>query len=158
MSNVRPTSMNTTSTPSHSARTSVRRSFHAGNRVPSEPLSLRSRFARAVRALPAGAPLALCSERASPSRARSVPLPKQSIQNRVFVRAPSFGQENVPSAAVREVSRSCFCRSTSTAAVRSRVSQAAPLHRSWCRPPRPNPSVEGTVKRLRLLSAPHLER
>ena len=158
MSNVRPTSMNTTSASSCSARTSLRRSFHAWNRVPSEPLSLRSRFAQAILALPVGAPIALCSERAIPSRARSVPLVKQSIQTRVFVQAPSFGQEKVPSAALREVSRSCICRSTSTAAVRSRVSQAAPLHRSWCRPPRPNPSVEGMAKRLRLLSTPHLER
>ena len=150
--------MNTTSPPSHSARTSLRRSFHAGNRMPSEPLSLKSRPARAARPSAIGAPLALCRQRATLSHSRVVLLVKQGIRNRAFVHAPSFGQEKVASAALREVPRSCICRSTSTAALGHRVSQAVLLQRSWCRPPRPNPSVEGTAKRLRLLSAPHLER
>ena len=153
-----PKRMNTKSAPSCVARTSMRSSLSEGTIVLSPPLGRKSQFARAVRALPAGAPLALCSERAIPSRARSVPLVKQGIQNRACVHAPSFWQKNGSPAALREVSRSCVCRSTSTTALRQRVSKAAPLHRSWCRQPRPNPSVEGTAKRLRLSSTPHLER
>ena len=153
-----PKSVNTKSATSYVEKTSPRGSLSEGTLVLSPPLGLKSRSARAVRALPAGAPLALCSERTIPARVRSVPLAKQGIQNRASVCAPSFWQKKVPPAALRERSRSCICRSTSIAAVRKRVSQSVPLQRSWCRPPRPNPAVEGTVKRLRLLSAPHLAR
>ena len=150
--------MNTKSAPSYAKRTSMRSSFPVGDRVLSPPLSLKSRSAQAVRALPAGAPLTLCSERATPSRARAASLARQSIQNRVFVHAPSFWQEEVLSLVSHELSRSCtrFCPSTSSG--RQLVSKRGVAQRSWWRQPRPNPSVEGTAKRLRLLSAPHLER
>jgi hypothetical protein len=153
-----PKSVNTKPATSYVEKASPRGSLSEGTLVLSPPLGLKSRSARAVRASPAGAPLALCSERPNPSRARSVPLVKQGIQNRASVCAPSFWQEKVPPAALRERSRSCIFRSTSTAAVRKHVSQSVPLQRSWWRQPRPNPSVEGTAKRLRLLSAPHLQR
>ena len=158
MSNVRPTSVNTNSAPSYARRTSLRISFPVGNHVPPPPLNLKSRFARAVRASPASAPPALCSERATPSRARAAPLVKQGIQNRAGVQVQSCMQEKVPSLVPHELSRSCtgFCPSTSS--VKQLVSKRVAAQRSWWRQPRPNPSVEGTAKRLRLLSAPHLER
>ena len=158
MSNVRPSRMNSTAAPCYAARASVRHGFPVGTLVLSPPLGLKSRFARAVRASPASAPPALCRERANPSRPWSGPLVQQSIQNRTFAQPQCFMQEKMPSAVLCKVSRSCIRRGPSTAAVRHAVSQAVPLQRSWCRQPRPNPSVEGTAKRLRLLSAPHLER
>ena len=158
MSNVRPSHMNSTAAPFYAARASVRSCFPVGTRVPYPPLGLGSRSAGAVRPLAAGAPPALCSERAIPSRVRSVSLATKSTQNRAFVRPQCFMQEKIPSAVLRRLSRSCTCRSPSTAAVRHVVSQAVAPQRSWCRPPWPNPSVEGTAKRLRLLSTPHLKR
>ena len=158
MSNVRPSCMNTNSALSYAARASFQSSSPIGTLVPSPPLGLRSRFARAVRASPAGAPPALCRERANPSRPWAGPLVQQSIQNRAFVHALCFVQEKVPSSVLHKVPRSCTRRCPSTAAVRHAVSKAVALQRPRCRQPRPNPSVEGTAKRLRLLSAPHLER
>ena len=150
--------MNSTAAPCYALRASSRSSFRVGTRVLYPSPGLKSRFARAVRPLAAGAPPALCSARAIPSRARSVPLVKQSIQNRAFIQALCCMQEKTQPSVLREVSRSCSRRCPSTAAVRHAVSQAVPLQRSWCRQPRPNPSVEGMAKRLRLLSTPHLER
>ena len=150
--------MNSTAASCYAARASLRSSFHVGTVVVSPPLGLKSRFARAVRASPASARPALCRERAIPSRSWSSPLVQQGIQNRAFVQPQCFMQEKPPPAICRNLSRSCNPRCPSTAAVRHAVSQAVLLQRSWCRPPWPNPSVEGTAKRLRLLSAPHLER
>ena len=158
MSNVRPSYMNSTAAPCCAARTSLRNAFHVGTLVLSPPLGRKSRSARAVRPSAAGAPPALCRERAIPSPARSVPLATQSLQNRAFAQTRCSMQEKVPSSNFREVSRSCTRRCPSTAAVRHAVSQAVPLQRSWCRQPRPNPSVEGMAKRLRLLSAAYLKR
>ena len=158
MSNVRPTSVNTNSAPSYATRASMRSGFPVGTRVPFPPLCLKSRFVRAVRASPVGAPLALCRESTIHSRARSVPLVKKNTQNRAFVQAPCCTQEKVPSLVPHELSRSCsgFCSSTSS--VRQLVSNRVATQRSWWRQPRPNPFIEGMPKRLRLLSAPHLER
>ena len=153
-----PKSMNAKSARSYGTRTSLRSSFPVGTQVLSPPPGLESRFARAVRASPASAPPALCRERAIPSRARWVTLVRQSIQSRAFAQALCFMQEKNRSALSRELPLSCTHRRPPTVALRHAVSQAVPLQRSWCRPPRPNPSVEGTAKRLRLLSAPHLER
>ena len=158
MSNVRPSYMNSTAASCYAARASLRSSFHVATRVLHPPLGLVSRSARAVRSLAAGAPLALCCKRANPSLARSVPLVKRGNKNRAFARALCFMQEKMPPTVLRKVSRSCSRRCPSTGAVRHAVSQAVPLQRSWCRQPRPNPSVEGMAKRLRLLSTPHLER
>ena len=130
---------------------------------PRPGLGLRS--ARAVRPLAAGAPPARRPERETPRPSRSVPFTKQSIQNRAFVHAPCFMQEPTATFGRRKASRcaghqSRFCtyRCPPTLAVRHAVSQAAPAQRPWRRSPRPNPSVEGTAKRLRLLPAPHLKR
>ena len=150
--------MNTNSAPSYATRASMRSSFPVGTCVPSPPLGLRSRSARAVRASPVGAPLALCRKRTIHSRSRSVPLVKKNTQNRVFVQALCCMQEKVPSLVPHEMSRSCTRFCPSTPSVRQLVSKRAAAQRSWWRQPRPNPSVEGTVKRLRLLSAPHLKR
>ena len=158
MSNVRPSYMNSTAASCYAVQASLRSSFRVGTVALSPPLGLKSRSARAVRPSAASAPPALCREREVPSRARSVPLVKQSIQNRAFIQALCCMQEKMQSSVLREMSRSCSRRCPSTAAVRHAVSQAVSLQRSWCRQPRPNPSVEGTAKRLRLLSTPHLER
>jgi hypothetical protein len=158
MSNVRPSCMNTTSAPGPTAGTSLRCRFHAGGCLLSPPLSRESRFAQAARPSAVGAPPALCSERASPFRSRSVPLVMQGIQNRAFVQTPGFWQEKIPPAVLHKVSRSCTRRCSSSSAVRPLVSKKGAAHRSWWRQPRPNPSVEGMAKRLRLLSTPHLER
>ena len=158
MSNVRPKERE------HKVSTELRRENRAA-KLPSSRnsrafsmLGGKSRFARAVRASPAGAPVPLCYERAMPSRARAILLAKRSIQNRAFVDVPSFGQENVLSLVVHEVSRSCtrFCPSTSSEI--TLVAKRVAAQRSWWRQPRPNPSVEGMAKRLRLLATPHLER
>ena len=158
MSNVRPSYMNSTAAPCYASRASFRSSFPVETPVLALPLGIESRSARAVRPLAAGAPSALCRERAIPSRARWVTLVRQSIQSRAFAQALCFMQEKNRSALSRELPLSCTHRRPPTVALRHAVSQAVPLQRSWCRPPRPNPSVEGTTKRLRLLSAPHLER
>ena len=158
MSNVRPTSVNSKSARCHATRASLRSIHPVGTRVLSPPLGLKSLFARAVRASPASAPLALCRERTTPSRSQSVRLVTHSIQNRALVHPRSGMQENVPSLVHRELSRlgARFCPSTSSA--RQLVSKRVAARRMWCRPPRPNPAVEGTAKRLRLSSAPHLAR
>ena len=153
-----PQSVNTNSAPSYATRTTLRSCLPVGTRVLSPMLGVKSRFARAVRASPVGAPVPLCYERAMHSCARAALLAKRSIQNRAFVHVPSFGQEKVLSLVVHEVSRPCtrFCPSTSSK--RTLVAKRVAAQRSWWRQPRPNPPVEGTAKRLRLLSAPHLER
>ena len=158
MSNVRPSCMNTTSAPSRTAVTSLRCRFHAGGCVRSPPLGRESRFARAARPSAVGAPPALCRERAIPFRSRSVPLRMQGTQNRAFVRTPCCWQEKIPPALLLSVSRSCTRCCSSSSAVRPLVSKKVAAQRSWWRQPRPNPSVEGMAKRLRLLSTPHLER
>ena len=158
MSNVRPTSMNTTARLSHVEEVSLRRKSLGGGCAVSATPGLESRLARAARPSATGATLALCRERAIPSRARAAPLAKQSIQNRAFVQALRFTQEKVPSLVPHELARLCtrFCPSTSSAGLL--VSKRVPAQRSWWRQPRPNPSVEGTHKRLRLLRPPHVKR
>ena len=158
ISNVRPTSVNANSASSHATRASFHNSLPVGTRVLSPPLSLKSRFARAVRPLAAGAPPELCQERETPSRSWSGPLVLQSIQNRAFVHAQRCMQEKVVTFVFHETSRSCAHRGSPTLAETPAVSKRAAAQRSWCRQPRPNPSVEGMAKRLRLLSTPHLER
>ena len=158
MSNVRPTSVNSSSAPNYGTRTSLRSSFPVGTQGLSPPPRLKSRFARAVRASPASAPPALCRERAIPSRSRSVPLVKKNIQNRAFVHLPCFIQEKVPSLVHHELSRSCtrFCPPASSEI--QLVSKREAAQRSWWRQPRPNHFIEGMPKRLRLLCTPHVKR
>ena len=158
MSNVRPTSMNTTASLSHVKEVFRRRNFLRGGCTVSARLGPESRLARAARPSAIGAPLALCRERAIPFRARAAPLVKQSIQHRAFVQPQCFTQEKVPSLVPRGPSRLGTRCCPSTLSVRQLVSKTVAAQRSWWRQPRPNPSVEGTHKRLRLLRPPHLER
>ena len=144
MSNVRPASMNANSTPSYATRRSLRGSFPVGTCAISQPLGLTSRVVRAVRASPASAPPALCQERATLSCSRSVPLAKQSIQNRAFVHLRCFMQEKVSSLVPHELSRLGIRCCPSTSAVIQLVSKRAATQRSWWRHPRPNPFIERT--------------
>ena len=153
-----PKSMNTKSAPSYATRVSMRSSPSEGTLVLSPSLGLKSRSARAVRALPAGAPLALCRERAIPSRSRPVLLVKQSIRNRAFVHLRCFMQEKVPSLASHKLSRLGTQCCLSTSSVIQLVSKRVAAQRSWWRQPRPNPFIEGMPKRLRLLCTPHVKR
>jgi hypothetical protein len=75
-----------------------------------------------------------------------------------FASAVCLMQEQIPSVVLRTVSHQGTCRCSSTAGAMQLVSSSVATQRLRCRHPRPNPSVEGTAKRLRLLSAPHLER
>ena len=144
MSNVRPPSMNANSAPSCAMRPSLRSSFPVGTRAICPPLGITSRVVRAVRASPASAPPALCQERTTLSCSRSVPLAKQSIQNRGFVHLRCFMQEKVSSLVPHEQSRLGIRRCPSTSAVIQLVSKRAATPRSWWRHLRPNPSIERT--------------
>ena len=165
MSNVRPSYMNATARLSYATEVSFRHRSLGSSCFASPRLGLGSRSARAARPLAGGAPPALRLERATPRHSPSVSFAKQSIQNAAFVHASRFVREQIAisgrrkaSRCVRRRSRSRTHRCPPTLAVRPAVSQGVPAQRSWCRPPRPNPSVEGTAKRLRLLPAPHLKR
>ena len=144
MSNVKPPSVNANSAPSCATRPSLRSSFPVGTGALSPPLGITSRVVRAVRASPASAPPALCQERAILSCSRSVPLAKQSIQNRAFVHLRCFVQEKVSSLVPHDLSRLGIRRCPSTSAVIQLVSKSAATQRSWWRHPRPNPFIERT--------------
>jgi hypothetical protein len=158
MSNVRPSHMKTTAAPCYTANVSKRISSLGGSLAVLPRVECTARAERAARPSAVGAPPALCRERAIPSHSRSVPLVKQSIQNRAFVQARRCWQEKIPSAVLHTLSRSGTLRCSSSAAVRQLVSKRAAAQRSWCRPSRPNPSIEGMPKRLRLLCTPHVQR
>jgi hypothetical protein len=158
MSNVRPSCMNTNAAPSYAAFASERISSSGGSLAVLPRVECRSWAARAARPSAVSAPPALCRERAIPSRSRSVPLVKQSIQNQAFVQAWCRWQEKTPSAVLHKVSRSGTVGCSSSAAVRQLVSKRVAAQRSRCRPSRPNPSIEGMPKRLRLLRTPHVKR
>ena len=144
MSNVRPPSMNANSAPSCATRPSLRSSFPVGTRALSPPLGLASRVVRAVRASPASAPPGLCQETATLSCSRSVPLVKQSIQNRAFVHLRCLMQEKVSSLVPHKLSRLGIYRCPSTSAVIQLVSKTAAAQRSSWRHLRSNPSIERT--------------
>ena len=144
MSNARPSSMNAKSAPSCATQPSLRSSFPVGTRALSLPLGLTSRVVRDVRASLASAPPALCQEGATLSFSRSVPLAKQSIQNRGFVHLRCLMQEKVSSLVPHELSRLGIRRCPSTSAAIQLVSKRVATHRSWWRHPRPNPSIERT--------------
>jgi hypothetical protein len=158
MSNVRPSCMNANAAPSYAALASERISSLRGSLAVLPRVECRSRAARAARPSAVSAPLPLCRERTIPSRSRSVPLVKQSIQNRAFVQARCRRQEKTTSAVFHKVSRSGTVRCSSSAAVRQLVSERVAAQRSRCRLSRPNPSIEGMPKRLRLLCTPHVKR
>ena len=150
--------MQETTAPSHAPRVSERISSLGGSQAGLPRVECKLRAARAARPSAVSAPLALCREGTIPSRSSSVPLVKQSIQNRAFIHLRCFMQEKVPSLVPCEVSRlgtrCCLSRSS----VRRLVSKRVAAQRSWWRQPRPNPAIEGMPKRLRLLVTPHIRR
>jgi hypothetical protein len=150
--------MNTVSALSYATRVSMRSSLSERALVLSPPLDLKSRLARAVRALPAGAPLALCRERTTPSCSKSVSLMKQSIQIRAFVHLRCFMQAKISSLVPHELPRIGTRCCASTSAAIQLVSKRVVVRRSRWRQPRPNPSIEGMPKRLRLSVTPHVTR
>jgi hypothetical protein len=158
MSNVRPSCMNTKSTPSYASRVSERIGSLSGRLVALPRVECRLRVARAARPSAVGAPPALCREGANTFRLWSSPLVQQSIQNQAFVQPQCFMQEKVSSAPLRAVSRPGTCRCSSKAGAIQLVSSRVATQRSWWRHPRPNPSIEGMPKRLRLLVTPHVKR
>jgi hypothetical protein len=165
MSNVRPFHMKATATPSYAPRVSEQISTLGGSRAVLPRIECRLRAARAARPSAVGAPPALCRERELSFHSRSALLVKQRLQNAAFVHARCLMQE--PTAAILQCSASHsaqgkarwsgICRA-STPAVRQLVSKSVAAQRSWWRQPRPNPSIEGMPKRLRLLCTPHVKR
>jgi hypothetical protein len=158
MSNVRPSCMKTTSAPSYAACASKRISSLDGSLAVLPRTECRLRAARAARPSAVGAPPALCREGELPFHSCSGSLVKQRPQNSAFVQV-SFIKE--PTATVFQCSASGFAQNTvrrSRSAERQLVSKRAAVQRSWCRPSRPNPSIEGMHKRLRLLCTPHVKR
>jgi hypothetical protein len=158
MSNVRPSHMKATAAPSYAENASKRISSLGGGLAVLPRVECRLRAARAARPSAVGAPPALCRKRAIPSRSPSAPLLKPSIQNRAFVQARCCWQEKTPSAVLHKLSRSGTLRCSPSAAIRQLVSKTVAVQRSWCRLSRPNPSIEGMPKRLRLLCTPHVKR
>ena len=158
MSNVRPSCMNETSQPSYAENASKRISSLGGSLAVLPRMECRLRLARAARPSAVGALPALCRERDLSFYSSSVSLVKQTLQNSAFVHA-RFIKE--PTATVFHCSGLHFAQNTvrrSRPAERRLVSKRAAVQRSWCRPSRPNPSIEGMPKRLRLLCTPHVKR
>ena len=155
MSNVRPSCMNVTSARIYAANVPARISSLGGRRAVPERVECRSRVARAARPSAVGARPALCREMEFSFHSHSGSLVKQ---NSAFVQA-RFIKE--PTATVFRCSGLYFAQDTvrrSRSAEIRLVSKRAAVQRSWCRPSRPNPSIEGMPKRLRLLCTPHVKR
>ena len=155
MSNVRPSCMNANSAPSYAANVPARINSLGGSWAVPERVACRSRAARAARPSAVGATPALCREMEFSFHSHSGSLVKQ---NSAFVQA-RFIEE--PTATVFRCSGLHFAQNTvrrSRSAEIRLVSEGAAVQRSWCRPPRPNPSIEGMPKRLRLLCTPHVKR
>ena len=150
--------MNANSAPGYAENASKRISSLGGSLAVLPRVECGSRVARAARPLAVGAPPALCRERDLSFYSCSVSLVKQTLQNSGFVHA-RFIKE--PTATVFHCSGLHFAQNTvrrSRPAERRLVSKRAAVQRSWCRPSRPNPSIEGMPKRLRLLRTPHVKR
>jgi hypothetical protein len=163
MSNVRPFHMKATVAPSYAPRVAERISSLGGSLAVPHRVECRLRAARAARPSAVGAPPAVCRELSLHSR--SVPLVKQSLQSAAFVHARCFMQELTATILRCSASGSAQCKArrsrnyrASTPAARQLVSKRVAAQRSWCRLPRPNPSIEGMPKRLRLLCTPHVKR
>jgi hypothetical protein len=155
MSNVRPFHMKATATPSYAPSVSKRISSLGGSLAVLPRVECRLRVARAARPSAVGAPPAICRERKLSLKSNSGMPVKQ---NSAFVHA-RFMKE--PTATVFHCSGLHFAQNTvrrSRSAERQLVSKRVAVQRSWCRPPRPNPSIEGMPKRLRLLCTPHVKR
>jgi hypothetical protein len=158
MSNVRPSCMKTTAALSYAENVSERISSLGGSLAVLPRVERRSRAARAARPSAVGAPPALCREGELSFHPHSSSPVKQRLQNSAFVHA-RFIKE--PTATMLQCSASGFVQNTvrrSRPTERQLVSKRAAVQSSWCRPPRPNPSIEGMPKRLRLLCTPHVKR
>jgi hypothetical protein len=155
MSNVRPSCMKATAAPSYAANASERISSLGGSQAVLPRVEYGLRAARAARPSAVGAPPALCRERKLSFHSCSGSLVKQ---NSVVVYA-RFIKE--PTAAILQCSASGFAQNTirrSRPAEIRLVSKRAALQRSWCRLSRPNPSIEGKTKMLRISFSPHVKR
>jgi hypothetical protein len=158
MSNVRPSCMNANSQLSYAENVSKRISSLGGRLAVVPRTECQSRAAQAARPSAVGAPPSLCGESELSFHSHSGSLVKQKPQNSAFVQA-RFIKE--PTATVFQCSAPGFAQNTvrrSRSAERRLVSERAAVQRSWCRPPRPNPSIEGMPKRLRLSCTPHVKR
>jgi hypothetical protein len=158
MSNVRPSCMNSDPAPSYADSSSQRISSLGGSLAVMARVECRLRAARAARPSAVGALPVLCQERKLSCHSRSGSLVKQRLQNSAFVHV-RFIKEST--ATVFHGSGLHFAQNTvrrSWLAERQLVSKRAAVQRSWCRPSRPNPSIEGRHKRLRLLCTPHVKR
>ena len=158
MSNVRPSHMKTTAAPSYAENASERISSLGGSLAVLPRKECQSRAARAARPSAVGAPPALCRERELSFHSHSGSLVKQRPQNSAIVQA-RFIKE--PTATVFHCGGLHFAQNTvrrSRLAERKLVSKRAAMQSSWCRPSRPNLSIEGMPKRLRLLCTPHVKR
>jgi hypothetical protein len=158
MSNVRPFHMKATAAPSYAANASERISSLGGSQAVLPRVDCRLRAARAARPSAVGAPPALCRERKLSFHSCPGSPVKQRLQNSAFVHARFIKEQT---ATILRCSALGFAqnmvRRSRSAEIRL-VSKRAAVQRSWCRPSRPNPSIEGTHKRLRLLRPPHVKR
>ena len=158
MSTVRPSHMKATGAPSYAANASKRISSLGGSLAVLPRVECRLRAARAARPSAVGARPALCREGELSFHSRSGSLVKKKRKNSAFVHT-RFIKE--PTATILQCRASGFAQNTvrrSRPAERQLVSKRAAMLSSWCRPPRPNPSIEGMPKRLRLLCTPHVKR
>ena len=147
--------MKATATSSYAPSVSKRISSLGGSLAVLPRVECGSRVARAARPSAAGAPSARYRERRLSLHSGSGSLVKQKS---AFVHA-RFIKE--PTATVFHCIGLHYAQNTvrrSRPAERQLVSKRAAVQRSWCRPPRPNPSIEGMPKRLRLLCTPHVKR
>jgi hypothetical protein len=158
MSNVRPFHMKaiTRATPSRAPRVSERISSLSGRMAVLPRVERRLRTARATRPSEVGAPPATCQEGELSFHPRFGSLVKQRPQTSAFGHARCFMLEPTATTSASRFAQRKARRSSSGA--RQLVSKRVAGQRSWCRPPRPNPSIEGMPKRLRLLCTPHVKR
>ena len=158
MSNVRPFHMKVAAAPSYAPRVSKRISSLGGSRNVLPRVECRLRAARAARPPAVGAPPALCRERDLSFHSWSGSPVKQGLQNSAFVHVRFIKEQT---ATILRCSALGFAQNMlrrSRSAEMRLVSKRAAVQRSWCRPSRPNPSIEGMPKRLRLLVIPHVKR
>jgi hypothetical protein len=165
MSNVRPSHMKATAVLSSAPKVSEKIGSLGRSLAVPPRMDSRLRTARAARPSAVGAPLAIRRERRLSFYSRAALLVKQELQNAAFVHARCAMQEPTTTILQFSASRSAQSKARwsgtcgpSKPAVRQLVSKRVAVRRSWCRPPRPNPSIEGMPKRLRLLCTPHVKR
>ena len=157
-SNVRPSCMKANSAPSYAENSSQRISSLDGSQAVLPRVECTSRAAWAARPSAVGAPPALCRESELSFHSRSGSPVEHKLQNLAFVHACFIKEQT---ATILHCCASGFARNTvrrPKPAERQLVSKRAAVQSSWCRPPRPNPSIEGMHKRLRLLCTPHVKR